>query len=74
MMTSQLQCVGGMRMQKEPKGVEAALETVDAAKRSTLRRMATMAFVTPVVASFALDGMALADSLVADSNNTVTHS
>jgi hypothetical protein len=63
-----------MSMQEEPKGVEAALETVDAAKRSTLRRMATMAFATPVVASFGLDGMSVSSALAADSNNTVTNS
>jgi hypothetical protein len=63
-------------MQQDPKGIDAALETVDVAKRATLRRMATMAFVTPVVASFALDGMAIgqASALSIDSNNTMGRS
>ena len=50
--------------------LEDALETVDAKKRSTLKRMATMSFVVPVVASFAMDGLTVGSALAYDPNAT----
>jgi hypothetical protein len=41
-----------------PGGVDQALESVDAAKRETLRKLILgAAFVVPVVASFSIDGL-----------------
>jgi hypothetical protein len=48
------------------KSVETVLDSVDAGKRGTLRRMAKMAFVAPVVASFPLDGLTLGTAEAAD--------
>jgi hypothetical protein len=50
--------------------LEKALDTVDVSKRSTLKRMATMTFVAPVVASFAMDGLTVGSALAADSNGS----
>ena len=38
-------------------GVEGALETIDASKRETMRKLVTGVFIAPVVASFAMSGL-----------------
>jgi hypothetical protein len=41
-----------------PQGAERALESVDAAKRETLRKLILgAAFIAPVVATFSIDGL-----------------
>jgi hypothetical protein len=60
----------GQRFFPMTKKIDEALDTVDASKRSTLKRMATMSFVAPVVASFAMDGLTVGSALAADSNGS----
>ena len=56
--------------------IDAALEGVDDAKRSTLRKLVIgSAFVVPAVTTFALDGLVNASTAFAlPTNSTVTHS
>lgn len=51
--------------------VEETLNTVDPAKRETLRRMVGVAFVAPLVASFPIDGMTIGPA-AAQSNMTIS--
>jgi hypothetical protein len=47
-------------MDESSKNLEAALEGVDKEKRATLRRLVVEgAFVTPIVASFAMAGLTI---------------
>jgi len=50
--------------------VEAALDRVDESKRSSLRKIVLgTAFVAPVVASFAINGMMVTPALAANSTH-----
>ena len=54
----------------EKKTLDTALEGVDASRRNFLRKtVLTTAFVTPLVASFAIDGMMVSRALAANSSN-----
>jgi hypothetical protein len=53
-------------MTKKQNDLETTLDTVDASKRATLKRMAAMTFVAPVVASFAMDGLTVGSALAAN--------
>jgi hypothetical protein len=57
-------------MTEKNSNVERAIEGLDGSKRDTLRRLVTgTAFVAPVVASFAMDGLTISKA-VAQSNVT----
>lgn len=57
-------------MGNNDRNLEAALDSVDEAKRTTLRRLVVKgAFVTPIVASFAMSAMTV-DQAAAQSNTT----
>lgn len=51
--------------------VERALESVNESRRSALRKMLMVAYVAPVVASFAIEGMVVGASAAAP-NSTVS--
>lgn len=55
--------------------IDAALETVDAGKRGTLRKIVIgTAFVAPVVASFAINAMMVTPAMAINiSNSTVSN-
>ena len=53
--------------------VDASLESIDIAKRETLRRMAFgAAYAVPVVASFAIDGLTVSPALAGLGNLTLS--
>jgi hypothetical protein len=50
--------------------LEGALETVDKDKRDSMRTMVlTAAFIVPVVASFAIDGLTVSPALAASNSS-----
>lgn len=49
--------------------LEQALDTIDASKRDSMRRLVIGTFVAPVVASFAIEGMMVTSASAA---NTTT--
>ncbi|MDR3471339.1 MAG: hypothetical protein P4M09_06575 [Devosia sp.] len=50
--------------------LEAAMESIDESKRTALRKLVVAtAFVAPVVASFAIDGMMVSSALAAAPNS-----
>ena len=52
--------------------LDAALETIDATKRDSMRKLVIgAAFVAPVVASFAIEGMMVTPALALPSNLTI---
>jgi hypothetical protein len=53
--------------------LDKSLETVDAAKRQTLRRLIVgAAFAVPVVTSFSIDGLTVNPAMAAPGNLTVS--
>ena len=59
--------------EKGRKPVMPALETVDAAKRETLKRLAIgTAYAVPVVASFSIDGLMVNPAAAQWSNQTTS--
>jgi hypothetical protein len=55
----------------ESKKIDDALAGIDAAKRATLNRLITgTAFVAPIVASFAMDGLAISKAQAATANSS----
>jgi hypothetical protein len=55
----------------ESKKIDAALAGVDEAKRATLTRLLTgTAFVAPIVASFAMDGLTISKAQAAPANGS----
>ncbi|HEY4403792.1 MAG TPA: hypothetical protein VGN55_03985 [Xanthobacteraceae bacterium] len=55
----------------ENKKIDAALAGVDEAKRATLSRLLTgTAFVAPVVASFAMDGLTISKAQALPANGS----
>jgi hypothetical protein len=61
--------VGAMDEDESNRNLDTALDGIDEAKRATLRRLIVKgAFVTPVVASFAMAGLSIDD--VAQAQNT----
>lgn len=56
---------------KDPKRLDEALETIDESRRSALRKMVlTAAFAAPVVASFAVDGMLISPAVAQSGNQS----
>ena len=55
----------------ESRKIDAALAGVDEAKRATLTRLLTgTAFVAPIVASFAMDGLTISKAQAAIANGS----
>jgi hypothetical protein len=61
----------GLKLLRENDKIEDALTGVDEAKRATLTRLLTgSAFVAPIVASFALDGLTISKAQAAIANGS----
>jgi len=55
----------------EKKNLDQALESVDANRRSFLRKVVlTTAFTAPIVASFAVDGMMISSAMAIPANSS----
>jgi hypothetical protein len=50
--------------------LEQALETIDAGKRDSMRKLVIGTFVAPVVASFAIEGMMVTAASAASNTTT----
>jgi Chaperone of endosialidase len=60
-------------MDESNRNIDAALDGVDANRRANLRRMILKsAFVTPIVASFAMAGLSIKDAAQAQLNTTAS--